>query len=74
MYEQLIASYSKHILLSKNSILLNLNCSIKKMSTLENVIEGLNDVRCRIKDAMNKGVQVFVHYYYVNNSKICVFY
>lgn len=72
MYKQLLVSYSKHIWLSKNSILFNLNCNIKEMSTLENVIEGLNDVRCRIKDAMNKGVQVFVHYY-INNSKICIF-
>lgn len=71
MYKQVLTSYYKHIL-SKNFILLNLNCNIKKMSTLENVIEGLNNVRCRIKDAMNKGVQVFVNYH-VNNSKICIF-
>lgn len=73
MHKQVLTSYYKHILLSKNFILLNLNCNIKKMSTLENVIEGLNNVRCRIKDAMNKGVQVFVEYH-VNNSKICIFY
>lgn len=72
MYEQLIVSNSKHILLSKNSILFHLNCIIKKMSTLENVIDGLNDVRCRMKDAMNKGVQVFAHYY-IDNSKTLIF-
>ncbi|VVC25775.1 Pyridoxal phosphate homeostasis protein,PLP-binding barrel,Alanine racemase, N-terminal [Cinara cedri] len=41
-------------LISKKSILLTLNYNKKKMSTLENVIDGLNNVKCRIELAILK--------------------
>jgi len=32
------------------------------MSTLENVIDGLNDVRCRIKVVTQKQKEVIIHF------------
>lgn len=57
-----LSSIRKYILLQENLILFNLSYNQKKMSTLENVIDGLNDVKSRIKVAVQKRNQVFIIY------------
>lgn len=53
----------KQSLISKFSTTLNLNCNQKKMSTLENVIDGLRDVKNRIQLAIQKRKQVIIIYF-----------
>ncbi|XP_060879992.1 pyridoxal phosphate homeostasis protein isoform X1 [Metopolophium dirhodum] len=54
MLKKLLISTCKPTLTLKNLISLHLSYNKKKMSTLENVIDGLNDVRCRIKVVAQK--------------------
>lgn len=58
MFAQTLSVHKSASLLLKHLILLNLSRTEKKMSTLENVIDGLNDVRRRVKEATKRGVQV----------------
>lgn len=70
MFAQTLSSvYKSTSLLLKNLISLNLSCTKKKMSTLENVILRLNDVRRRIKEATERGVQVFVYRYLLRSFR-----
>ncbi|KAL4149772.1 hypothetical protein QTP88_003639 [Uroleucon formosanum] len=54
MLKKLLISTCKPTLTLKNLISLHLSYNKKKMSTLENVIDGLNDVRCRIQIVTKK--------------------
>lgn len=54
MFIKSLSSIGKCTLIPNNLILLNLSCGQKKMSTLENVIDGWNDVRSRIKVVVQK--------------------
>lgn len=54
MFIKSLLSICKPTLTLNNLISLRLNYNKKKMSTLENVIDGLNDVRCRIKVVTQK--------------------
>jgi len=61
MFIKSLSSFGKRTLTLKNLVSLNYNCNKKKMSTLENVIDGLNDVKCRINAAIQKRNRVFVY-------------
>lgn len=61
----------KYLFNSKNFIFFNLGYNKNNMSTLENVIDGLNDVQYRIKTVVSKQKQVliyfkFVYFFYLN--------
>lgn len=58
MFIKSLSSFTNRTLISKNPVLLTFNFNKKKMSTLENVIDGLNNVKCRIKLAISKRDQV----------------
>jgi len=57
MFIQTLPTNCNHILRLKNLILLNSSYSTNKMSTLEDVINGLNNVRYRIKEVTKKQIQ-----------------
>lgn len=59
MFIKSLSSIGKRTLTLKSFILSSYN--IKEMSTLENVIDGLNDVKCRIEKVIQKRNQVFVY-------------
>uniref|UniRef100_A0A2S2NA85 Pyridoxal phosphate homeostasis protein n=1 Tax=Schizaphis graminum TaxID=13262 RepID=A0A2S2NA85_SCHGA len=60
MFIKSLLSIYKPTLILKNLISLQLSYNKKKMSTLENVIDGLNDVRCRIKVVTQKQKECYV--------------
>jgi len=72
MFIQSLPTNCNHILRLKNLILLNSSYSTNKMSTLEDVINGLNNVRYRIKEVTKKQIQVFI-YYQLFNFKNLIF-
>lgn len=60
-----ISSIGKCTLKTNHFISFNFSCGKKKMSTLENVIDGWNDVRSRIKEVVkkqNQSDQVYNHF------------
>jgi len=61
MFIKSLSSIGKRSLTLKNLISLNYSCNNKKMSSLENVIDGLIDVKCRINAAIQKRNRVFVY-------------
>jgi len=61
MFIKSLLSIYKPTLILKNFISLQLSYNKKKMSTLENVIDGLNDVRCRIKVVTQKQKEVIIY-------------
>jgi len=62
MLKKLLISTCKPTLTLKNLISLHLSYNKKKMSTLENVIDGLNDVRCRIEAVVQKRKEVIIYF------------
>lgn len=62
MFIKSLLSICKPTLTLNNLISLRLNYNKKKMSTLENVIDGLNDVKCRIKVVTQKQKEVIIHF------------
>lgn len=59
MFIQSLGSISKYSLSLRNFISFNLSHNKNNMSTLENIIDGLNDVKCRIKTVVSKQKRVF---------------
>lgn len=67
MFIKSLSSIGKHTVIPKYLITLN----YKKMSTLENVIDGFNDVKSRIKTAIQKREQVPNHNLFLKSWIIC---
>lgn len=61
----------KHVLIKDNLIPLSLSSNKNKMSTLENVIDGLNHIKCRIKVAVQKRDQVYIIFEHIQHTQMC---
>lgn len=62
MFLKSLSTIRKQTLILNNLVLYNLNCNKKKMSTLDNVIDGWNDVKNRIKVVIDKQTQVLINF------------
>lgn len=56
-----LSSIGQRTFISNNLISLYYNYNKKTMSTIKNIVDGLTDVKCRMKVAIQKRNQVFVY-------------